>query len=326
MFISALVVETCAAFFSVYGLTKLFSGAAISVGIMASSLELAKVVSASYLYRYWQSLGKIFKTYLSIAIIILMFITSMGIYGFMTNAFQGSTLLLEKEVAKLNLQEESLSQIKQNIDVLKQEKQQLQQNMQHELQSLVIKENTRLFDIRQREELQTRYQKLISSKDEQLRQTQLKLDELSQFVSNSKIKMIDTGSDVGPIIFISKLFNIDISTVVQYLILLFIIVFDPLALALVIAYNKITTENQEERRDKENTDEILDENIVNTDIEEIFQDKNEPTPIRTDEPRQTDIIAEISENADTEISSNPENSGENTRTSEFPQPMQTSSF
>ena len=86
--LAALSVSCSAAFYSVYGLGKLFAGASTQVMIMAGSLEFAKLVIASALYQYWDSINKILRTYLTIAIIVLMTITSAGIYGFLTGAYQ----------------------------------------------------------------------------------------------------------------------------------------------------------------------------------------------------------------------------------------------
>ena len=86
--LSALSVSASAAFYSVFGLSKLFAGASTEVIIMAGSLEFAKLVVASLLYQYWEDINKILRTYLSIATFILILITSMGIYGFLSAAYQ----------------------------------------------------------------------------------------------------------------------------------------------------------------------------------------------------------------------------------------------
>ena len=85
---SALSVSASAAFYSVSGLSKLFAGASLEVIIMASSLEVAKLVIASLLYQYWDSINKILRTYLAIAAGVLILITSAGIYGFLSAAYQ----------------------------------------------------------------------------------------------------------------------------------------------------------------------------------------------------------------------------------------------
>ena len=85
---SALSVSASAAFYSVSGLSKLFAGASFEVIIMAGSLEVAKLVIASLLYQYWDTINKLLRGYLTIACIILVLITSMGIYGFLSAAYQ----------------------------------------------------------------------------------------------------------------------------------------------------------------------------------------------------------------------------------------------
>ena len=86
--LSALSVSASAAFYSVSGLSKLFAGASFEVIIMAGSLEVSKLVIASLLYQYWHTINKLLRTYLSIAAVVLVIITSMGIYGFLSAAYQ----------------------------------------------------------------------------------------------------------------------------------------------------------------------------------------------------------------------------------------------
>lgn len=272
---SALLVEGCAAFFSVYGLTKLFSGASLAVGIMAGSLETAKIIAVSYLYRYWNELKLLFKTYLTSAIIILMFITSLGIYGFLSNAFQGSTLLLEKELAKITLQEDELKRIQGNNLLLISEKNELLKNQSQELDGLVIKEDSRYLDVNRRASVQKRYQQLIKEKDVVISENNRKIESLSNTIADAKIKVVDTGADVGPIIFIAKTFNVDITTVVQWIIVLFIIVFDPLALALIISFNTLVF-GKDNRDDKE--DSLLESNDDDDNDTHIQMNDSNTTP------------------------------------------------
>ena len=101
--VSALLVAGSAAFFSVFGLSKLFAGAQLSVIIMAGSLEFSKLVAASFLYQYWYSASKLLKTYLSIGVVVLVLITSAGIFGYLSNAYQGATINFEKQSTALLL-------------------------------------------------------------------------------------------------------------------------------------------------------------------------------------------------------------------------------
>ena len=112
--LSALAVAGSAAFYSVFGLSKLFAGAATQVIIMAGSLEFAKLVSASLLYQYWDTLNKALKGYLMIAVFTLMLITSGGIYGFLSGAYQSTATkseLLDKSLSILNQKQEYHYQI-----------------------------------------------------------------------------------------------------------------------------------------------------------------------------------------------------------------------
>ena len=286
---SSIIVEACAVFFSVYGLTKLFAGAALAIGVMATSLELAKVVSVSYVYRYWNELGKLYRTYMASAVVVLMLITSLGIYGFLSNAFQGSTLGLEKDIAKLTLQEDEISRVKEDNASIKVEKDELRNSMNAELNGLVIKEESRYVDVNKRTGVSRRYQVLIKEKDKQLTENNKKIETLSQQITDSKVTMIDTGADVGPIVFVSRAFDVDVSTVVQYLILLFILVFDPLALALIIGFNKLIIDEDDYVLPKIITKK--EENKL--EINQITENKKIEEEEIKEPPKQSETVAEV---------------------------------
>ena len=286
---SSIIVEACAVFFSVYGLTKLFAGAALAIGVMATSLELAKVVSVSYVYRYWNDLGKLYRTYMASAVVVLMLITSLGIYGFLSNAFQGSTLGLEKDIAKLTLQEDEISRVKEDNASIKVEKDELRNSMNAELNGLVIKEESRYVDVNKRTAVSRRYQVLIKEKDKQLTENNKKIETLSQQITDSKVTMIDTGADVGPIVFVSRAFDVDVSTVVQYLILLFILVFDPLALALIIGFNKLIIDEDDYVLPRIITKK--EENKLETN--QITENKKIEDNEIKEPPKQSETVAEV---------------------------------
>ena len=119
--VSALLVAGSAAFFSVFGLSKLFAGAQLSVIIMAGSLEFSKLVAASFLYQYWYSASKLLKTYLSIGVVVLVLITSAGIFGYLSNAYQGATINFEKQSTALLYKEDRLEQLSEDKEYLKEE-------------------------------------------------------------------------------------------------------------------------------------------------------------------------------------------------------------
>jgi len=215
--LAALLVAGSAAFYSVFGLSKLFSGATLAVIIMAGSLEFAKLVSASFLYRYWDDVNRFMKTYLIIGVITLVMITSAGIFGFLSNAYQGATVDFEKESTALLYKEDRLDQLQEDKKYLKEE-----------LDAAVseLPENYRTAKRKLREE----YQPKINKVNEDMMILKGEVGEL-------KIALVETGVDVGPAIYLARVFNTDVDTVVKYFIFMLIAVFDPLAVVLVLAYN-----------------------------------------------------------------------------------------
>ena len=120
--LSALSVSASAAFYSVSGLSKLFAGAAFAVIIMAASLEIAKLVIASLLYQYRKTLPKILKYYLSVACVVLILITSMGIYGFLSAAYQETAALEGNVDAQIALIETKRDNVKEQLAIYSDEK------------------------------------------------------------------------------------------------------------------------------------------------------------------------------------------------------------
>ncbi len=113
--LSALSVSASAAFYSISGLSKLFAGAAFAVIVMAASLEVAKLVIASLLYQYRKTLPLILKAYLSIACIVLILITSMGIYGFLSSAYQDTANREGNTEARVVLIETKRDNVKEQL-------------------------------------------------------------------------------------------------------------------------------------------------------------------------------------------------------------------
>jgi hypothetical protein len=215
--LSAGLVAFSAAFFSVFGLSKLFAGAQMSVVIMAGSLEFAKLVSASFLYRYWDRVPIFLKNYLIIGTVVLVLITSAGIFGYLSNAYQGATTEFEKQSTVLIFKEDQLEQLKEDKIFLK-----------TELEAAIseLPDNFRTAKKKLRED----YQPQITILNKQILDIKQEMGEL-------KTKLVDTGVDVGPAIYLSRMFNTEIDTVVKWFIFILIFVFDPLAVSLVIAAN-----------------------------------------------------------------------------------------
>ena len=228
--LSALLIAGSAAAFSVYGLAKLFSGAFISVVIMAGSLELGKLVTASFLYRYWKVINWFQKVYMTIATIILVFITSAGIFGYLSNAYQCATLEFEKQSTELIAVEERIEQLEEDKSFLKEEL------------SVAISELP--------DNYITAKRKLREDYNPQITQVNQEILEFKTKRADLEIQLVSTGVDVGPAIYLARTFGTDIDTVVKFFIFILIFVFDPLAVMLVIAYNQAlmnrTTRDEDE--------------------------------------------------------------------------------
>ena len=234
--ISALLIAGSAGFFSVFGLSKLFAGAALSVIIMAGSLELGKLVTAAFLYRYWDKINYFQKVYLSIAVVTLILITSAGIFGYLSNAYQGATVSFEKQSNKLLANEDRLEQLLEDKSFLKEEL---------EIQVSDLPDNYITAKRKLREEYNPRIQ---SVNDEILR--------VKGEIGDLKVELVETGVDVGPAIYLARVFDTDVDSVVKFFIFILIFVFDPLAVMLVVAFNQALILREEELEDPASRGEI----------------------------------------------------------------------
>ena len=234
--ISALLIAGSAGFFSVFGLSKLFAGAALSVIIMAGSLELGKLVTAAFLYRYWDKINYFQKVYLSIAVVTLILITSAGIFGYLSNAYQGATVSFEKQSNKLLANQDRLEQLLEDKSFLKEEL---------EIQVSDLPDNYITAKRKLREEYNPRIQ---SVNDEILR--------VKGEIGDLKVELVETGVDVGPAIYLARIFDTDVDSVVKFFIFILIFVFDPLAVMLVVAFNQALILREEELADPASRGEI----------------------------------------------------------------------
>lgn len=211
--ISAAAVSVLGATFSVLGMGKLFSGAILAVWLMSGALELAKFTVAAYLHQTWNNIGLLFRTYMISSVIILSLITSMGIFGFLSDAYNASSAILESENIRL----------------------QRLQNEQSQAQAEITRINHTIDEIPS--ERITKKMKARSDAELAIRGLTNKISTIETQISDTKIKIIDVKQKVGPLLYISKAFNMDIDTVVKYLILVLVSVFDPLAICLVVAFS-----------------------------------------------------------------------------------------
>ncbi|MGE4132015.1 MAG: hypothetical protein AB7F86_10290 [Bdellovibrionales bacterium] len=219
--LSALIISITGATFSIMGLTKLFAGAPIAVGIMAAALELAKMVSASFLHRNWKGLNIIMKTYLSVAVGILMCITSMGIFGYLSWAYQKTS--------------SELKDVNTRIQFLESEDRKVQGEVERVQKTIdQIPENRITKRIETQKELEPHLQQL-----------QKQAIEIQMKMRNEKLKANSYSMEIGPVIFVAELMKANTDNVATYLIILFVIVFDPLAVCLVLATTYAATHHEE---------------------------------------------------------------------------------
>jgi len=247
--LSALSVSASAAFYSVSGLSKLFAGATFEVIIMAGSLEVAKLVIASLLYQYWDTLNKLLRTYLTVAATILVLITSMGIYGFLSAAYQETYQKLivnenqieflenkakfyEDDVARYDLE---LERISDNINILSNAK----------ASSIQVRDTTSATGFRQTistTELRLS-QNRINTEEENRKDVNIKRTVAADSLQTIKLDILalqnnsDTVGELGPLQYLSGLTGTPMDRIINILLLVIIFVFDPLAISLVVAAN-----------------------------------------------------------------------------------------
>ena len=302
---SALFIAIAAAFFSVTGLSKLFAGASTAVILMASSLEFGKLISASFLYAYWDKINRALRTYLVIGVGVLILITSAGIYGFLTSAYQVTADqlgVLDKQVELVDLKK---ARFQEQLDGYNSEKVQLSQTISELSKGLSnniltytdSKGNvvtTTSSATRRALELQLNDSKsqrdVVSKKIEILSDSITKLDLSVLDIQQSS----DVAAEVGPLKYMAEITGKPMATVVNWFALLIIFVFDPLAVTLVIAFNtalKVDEEEKllkkvEENKEKKNfdlyNDELSDESTINENIVETNDNQDIDIPTEDD--------------------------------------------
>ena len=245
---SALAVSISAAFYSISGLSKLFAGAAFAVIIMAASLEIAKLVIASLLYQYRKNLPKFLKYYLSIACVILILITSMGIYGFLSAAYQETAAKSGNIEAQINLIEVKRDNTKEQLTVYNEEKLSINNSvtsLRKGLSNNVIQYTDTSGNIVTTTSSSTR-RALEKQLDQAIeRQTTInnKVDILNEKLFDYETEIVEVktsdavSGELGPLKYLSGLTGYPMDKIINWLLLTIIFVFDPLAIALVIAAN-----------------------------------------------------------------------------------------
>ena len=230
LFLTAISLSAVAAYYSVVGLIAIFPTAVVPIAIMGITLEVAKLVSASWLYRNWKSAEILLKYYFTASVVILSFITSMGIFGFLSKAHIDQTTSGSSVIAELSLIDEQIKSEKQKLDSYQRSLSSLDKMVENlDVEKSVAVRST-----------QTRERNRINQEITNSISTIQKLNEQALPLRKDSKKII---SEVGPIKFIADLLFTDSSEntlekAVRYVIILIVIVFDPLAIVLLIAANR----------------------------------------------------------------------------------------
>lgn len=284
---AAFVLAGSAAYYSVFGLSKLFSSQATAVIVLAGSLEASKLITASYLHRYWNQITAAIKVYMMIAVFILMCVTSLGIYGFLVSAYQDTAYKFQNQQTVISNLESKKSRYTEQLQQIATEKQTVTNNIT-ELTSALSNNVIQYTDRKGNQVKKTSsanrkaYESQLSNANVRLNDLNQKQNVINDSVTKIEFEILDkqTNSDVsaeiGPLKYIAEITDSDMDSIVNWLIILLIIVFDPLAIILLISANRafelkepkmeipleIVSESVTDQQDSTTVEEIKTEPIV----------------------------------------------------------------
>jgi hypothetical protein len=259
--IAAIMIAGSAAYFSVTGLGVLFSGAAVAVMVMAGSLEFAKLVTATYLKQEWDNVKGVNKWYLTSAVVILMAITSAGIFGYLSNAFQQQNLKLEQVQREIDVWNNKISTDTSQIALYTNQLNQLQANNNTVLGNNTNRSSLRFATSTSKE--QSKIRTKISALNDSIVAYNGKINDI-------KNNNIDIEREVGGFRFVAEAFGVELKSVVKFFIILIVVVFDPLAVALVISFNQLVLTTK--RKDED--DDIKPQPDKDVDVKEVIEEES----------------------------------------------------
>ena len=291
--LSSLLIAGCAAYFSVYGIGMLFSGATTAAMIMASSLELGKLVTTSWLFRYWNKANILMRVYMIFAVFALMGITSLGIFGFLTSAFQKSSLENEVSISKISAFEiqkveesKKIESTKTSISNLFKLRSSQESRLSETLTNVVIARNPIQFQNIQNQinDQIGDINKQMETENEKLKVSGDKISKLDDSIFKLKIENSQK-KDLTTFKFVADEFNTTIQKVAKWFIIVLIVVFDPLAIILLLAYNISSNRTYEEDK--------TDYEIYKNDKKVEEKPVESPVPSEKSEPQIIEKIVEV---------------------------------
>jgi cell division protein FtsL len=209
---------------------------------MASSLELAKLVAATYLKQEWDNIKGFNKWYLTLSVGLLMLITSAGIFGYLSNAFQAQSLQLQQVDREIEVHQTKIDQNTEQITQLSTQITEFNSNQGKIIDGGTV--NSRLLrslDARDKE---------ISKINDKISNLQAENATETEKINQIKIANLDLEKEVGGFRFVAEAFGIELKNVVKFFIFLIVIVFDPLAVALIIAFNGLISNKKLQQKEK----------------------------------------------------------------------------
>ena len=223
--LAAVSVSLIGAYFSVTGLAHLFSGAQGAVMVMAGALEGSKLIAAGFLHHNWKSLNVLLRTYLTVAVMVLMMITSLGIFGYLSNAYQKSSLDIKNSAIgettlRAELERTSLEQ----------------KRLQRQIDDIPLSR------VNRRSSLQ-------KDLEPEFRRLRAKETELNEKLSSHLEKKNSYQAEVGPLVYVAESFGMTMDQVAKWFILIFVSVFDPLAICLVFAVSWSLKKDEKEEEE-----------------------------------------------------------------------------
>jgi len=273
LFITAIALSACAAYYSVMGLLAIFAAAVIPIFIMGTLLEAAKLVVASWLYRSWKEIPILMKSYFTSALVILMILTSMGIFGYLSKAHLDQAVPTGDVASKVSILDEKIKTEKENIDVARKQIKQLDEQVDQTIGRSADSQGVeRSLQIRRGQ------QKERATLLAEIGSAQTRIARLNEERAPIAADLRKVEAEVGPIKYIAALIYDDaagedvLEKAVRWVIIMIVLVFDPLAVLLLVAAN------WQMRKDSEN----------------FVKSEEVPTPEPQPEPQQPEPLPEES--------------------------------
>jgi len=243
--LSAALLAVCAAWFSVSGIAQLFAGAGLAAGFMASALELGKLVGVSFLYRYRNSIPKTLRLYMWTGTVVLMLITSVGIYGYLSSAYASSAKDIQNkqnEIALYTTQQQTIeSDIKRLVE------------RSSQLQNLRAQQENRLDEFVRLGRSTLTQQRIIREQETEIKKLQTEISSLSKtrdslsLAKTTVTNSITTTGKLGTFYYVAQTIGVPLDTIVKWFIIVLVMVFDPMSISLFIAYNVIVEQQRNKK-------------------------------------------------------------------------------